>query len=78
MRPFSPSSRSRLLLATGASAQHQHGKPPAAPEAFTATPAFGPDGTLWLVRAVADRIVVSRSSDLGRSFSAPVAVTPNR
>src|SRR6266852_1512073 len=42
----------------------------------TATPAFGPDGTLWLVRANADRVVVLKSNDLGRSFSAPVAVTP--
>lgn len=47
-----------------------------APEPFTASPVFGPDGTLWLVRAMADRIVVSRSSDLGKSFSAPVVVTP--
>src|ERR1700755_287468 len=62
-----------LLLAGSASAQHQHGG--GAPEAFTATPAFAPDGTLWLVRAMADRIVVASSSDLGHSFSKPVAVT---
>ena len=45
-------------------------------KAFTATPAFAPDGTLWLVRANADRVVVVKSNDLGRSFSPPVAVTP--
>ena len=69
-----------FLLFTGAAAaqhQHQHGKSGAAgPEAFTATPAFGPDGTLWLVRAMADKIVVVRSADLGKTFSEPVAVTP--
>jgi len=57
--------------------QHQHGKPASgAPEAFTATPAFGPDGTLWLARTTANRVEVVRSNDLGRTFSAPVAVTP--
>jgi hypothetical protein len=67
-----------VLLAGGtAAAQHQHGKPGAgAPEAFTATPAFGPDGTLWLVRPMVDRIVVTQSRDLGKTFSQPVAVTP--
>jgi hypothetical protein len=66
------------LLAGGtAAAQHQHGRAGAgAPEAFTATPAFAPDGTLWLVRASADKVVVVKSSDLGRTFSGPVAVTP--
>lgn len=66
------------LLAGGtAAAQHQHGKPGAgAPEPFTAAPAFGPDGTLWLVRPVVDRIVVTRSADLGKTFTQPVVVTP--
>lgn len=65
------------LLAGGtAAAQHQHGKPGAAPEAFTATPAFGPDDTLWLVRPMVDRIVVTHSRDLGKTFSQPVVVTP--
>ena len=62
-----------VLLAGTAAAQH-HGHQSA--EAFTATPAFAPDGTLWLVRATANRIAVMKSTDLGRSFSAPVAVTP--
>jgi hypothetical protein len=63
-----------LLLGGTAAAQHHHDA--SSQEAFTATPAFGPDGTLWLVRANADRVVVVKSNDLGRSFSAPVAVTP--
>ena len=54
-----------------AAAQHQHGKPGSAPEAFTATPAFAPDGTLWVVRPAGDRIVVQRSTDLGKTFAAP-------
>ncbi|MGZ3299268.1 MAG: sialidase family protein, partial [Asticcacaulis sp.] len=63
-----------LLLGGTAAAQHHHAA--SSQEAFTATPAFGPDGTLWLVRANADRVVVVKSTDLGRTFSAPVAVTP--
>ena len=61
---------------TPAAAQHQHGKPGSAPEAFTATPAFAPDGTLWMARPTGNRIVVQRSTDLGKTFAAPVAVTP--
>jgi hypothetical protein len=45
-------------------------------EAFTATPAFAPDGTLWLARGGKDRVVVLHSTDLGKSFSAPLPVTP--
>jgi hypothetical protein len=65
------------LLGGAALAQHQNGKAGGAPEAFVATPAFGPDGTLWLVRSQANRIVVVHSGDLGRTFSPPVAVTPD-
>ena len=67
-----------LLAPAGtAGAQHNHAAPAGgAPEAFTAAPAFGPDGTLWLVRTEGNRIVVVRSSNLGRTFTAPVAVTP--
>jgi hypothetical protein len=69
-----------LLVGGTAAAQHHRDAKDAfvadSQKAFTATPAFGPDGTLWLVRANADRVVVVKSSDLGRSFSAPVAVTP--
>lgn len=67
-----------LLLAGSAGAQHQHhAKPASTPEAFTGSPAFGPDGTLWLVRTMADRIAVVRSTDLGKTFSEPVMVTPD-
>ena len=65
-----------VLLTSTATAQHQHGKPGNAPEAFTAAPAFGPDGTLWVVRPIGDRIGVLRSGDLGKTFSTPVMVTP--
>src|SRR5436853_6044614 len=63
-----------LLLASGVAGQHQHGG--GQPESCTATPAFGPDGTLWLARGGKDRAVVARSTDLGKSFSAAVSVTP--
>ena len=69
-----------LLLGGPALGQH-HVDPKAAfaadsREAFIATPAFAPDGTLWLARGGKDRVVVLRSTDLGKSFSAPVSVTP--
>src|SRR5262245_9925808 len=64
-----------ILLAGGASAQHHHGG--GTPEAFTATPAFAPDGTLWLVRAMTDRIVVRKSTEQRRTVSDPVAVAPD-
>jgi hypothetical protein len=44
--------------------------------ATSATPAFGPDGALWLVWAAGGRVSVARSGDLGRSFSNPVSVNP--
>jgi len=34
-----------VLLASAAAAQHQHGKPGRAPEAFTAAPAFAPSAS---------------------------------
>lgn len=65
-----------VLGASPAAAQHQHGSSGAkAPEPFTASPAFAPDGALWLVRPQGDRVVVMRSTDLGKSFEAPVEVT---
>ena len=73
MRKFLPAF-ALLLLASAAAAQHQHGG--SQPESFTATPAFGPDGTLWLARGSKDRVLVARSSDLGKSFVDPVSVTP--
>lgn len=44
--------------------------------ASSATPAFAPDGTLWLAWAAGNEVSVAHSSDRGRTFSAPVAVTP--
>ena len=66
-----------LLLAGPAAAQQHQGHAMAkTPEAFTATPAFAPDGALWLVRATTDKVEAVRSTDLGKTFSEPVAVTP--
>jgi hypothetical protein len=67
-----------LLGGTAAAQQHQHAMGAFgtdAREAFTATPAFSADGTLWLARGGADRVLVVKSSDLGKTFSAPVSVT---
>jgi len=60
---------------------HDHGAAKGCAEptlacATSATPAFGPDGSLWLVWAASGRVSVARSHDLGRSFSDPVAVNP--
>ena len=46
-------------------------------ETLTATPAFASDGTLWLV-AARRGIVVQRSSDHGKTLTAPVAVNRSR
>jgi hypothetical protein len=65
------------LAGTATAQQHQHNHGTAAtPEAFTATPAFAPDGSLWIARGTADRVLVARSTDLGKTFSDPVSVTP--
>lgn len=42
------------------------------------TPAFGSDGTLWLVWMAGGQISVASSKDAGHSFSAPVQVTKER
>jgi uncharacterized OB-fold protein len=81
MRLTTLSSLVLLMLAGPVAAQHQHQHghattASATPEAFTATPAFAPDGSLWIARGTADRVLVERSSDLGKTFSAPVSVTP--
>lgn len=69
-----------LAVAGIAAAQpHRHamdGAMGGSQQAFTATPAFAPDGTLWLVRAEANRVVVAKSMDLGKTFGTPVSVTP--
>jgi hypothetical protein len=43
--------------------------------ASKATPAFGPDGTLWLAWMAAGQVLVASSRDDGHKFSAPVHVT---
>ncbi len=79
-----------LLAAPAASQHQGHGNGggggrmarPAAPEcadaalscATAATPAFGPDGRLWLAWSAGGRVMVAHSRDLGASFSTPVAV----
>ncbi|WIM12519.1 sialidase family protein [Enhydrobacter sp.] len=66
------------VAGTAAAQPHQHdmdGAMAGAHEVFTATPAFAADGTLWVVRAESDRVVVARSADLGKTFSTPVSVT---
>jgi hypothetical protein len=60
---------------------HQHGSEAAACEqtvlrcASKVTPAFAPDGTLWLAWMAGGQISVARSKDTGVSFSTPVSVT---
>jgi hypothetical protein len=60
----------------------KHGKPMAACTeptlacATIVTPSFAPDGSLWVAFTANKQILVARSTDLGRSFGAPTAVTP--
>ena len=70
-----------VLLPAAAAAQmtHSHGGRQACDEpalrcATKVTPAFAPDGALWLAWAVGGKVSVARSPDLGRTFSPPVAV----
>lgn len=42
------------------------------------TPAFGPDGTLWLAWMAGGQVSVASSQDVGRSFSTPTQVTTKR
>jgi hypothetical protein len=72
-----------VTLAGAAAAQHQHhgdgmkSFSADARDAFTATPAFAADGTLWVARGTADRVLVAKSTDLGKTFTNPVSVTPD-
>ncbi len=66
----------------GAFAQmnHQHASEAACEEtvlrcASKVTPAFGPDGTLWLAWMAGGQISVASSKDEGKTFSSPVRVT---
>jgi hypothetical protein len=59
---------------------HQHASEAACDEvalrcASKVTPAFGPDGTLWLAWMAGGQVSVASSKDGGRSFSTPVQVT---
>lgn len=73
------------LCASAALAQmahhHEAGNPKCANASLAcatqATPAFAPDGTLWLAWAANGTVSVAHSPDLGRTFSTPVAVNPN-
>jgi hypothetical protein len=62
---------------------HQHASEAACDEtilrcASKVTPAFGPDGTLWLAWMAGGQISVASSKDGGKTFSVPVAVTKER
>ena len=62
---------------------HQHASETACDEAALrcaskVTPAFGPDGTLWLAWMAGGQISIASSKDAGRSFSTPVQVTRER
>jgi hypothetical protein len=62
---------------------HQHATEAACDEptlrcASKVTPAFGPDGMLWLAWIAGGEISVANSRDHGHSFSAPVRVTRER
>ncbi|MEN3349594.1 MAG: hypothetical protein V7632_3229 [Bradyrhizobium sp.] len=69
-----------LPRVTSAQMSHQHASEAACEEtdlhcATKVTPAFGPDGTLWLAWMAGGQISVASSKDQGRSFSKPVQVT---
>src|SRR5215467_3601697 len=42
------------------------------------TPAFGPDGTLWLAWIAGGQVLVASSRDEGHSFSEPVQITHDK
>ena len=71
------------LWSGAAPAQQTHMHAAAAPCAGTelacanvATPAFGPDGSLWLIWGAGGKVMVARSGDLGKTFAPAVAVNP--
>jgi hypothetical protein len=62
---------------------HQHASEAACDEvtlrcASKVTPAFSPDGTLWLAWMAGGKVSVASSKDAGHSFSTPVLVTKER
>ncbi|EKS28042.1 sialidase family protein [Afipia felis] len=42
------------------------------------TPAFGPDGKLWIAMLAGGKVAVANSTDGGRNFTKPVAVTDQK
>ncbi len=73
---------SRTVLADMSHMEHMHDRPQACAEATlacaaTATPAFAPDGALWLAARSGNRIFVVKSLDHGGSFSPPMVITPD-
>jgi hypothetical protein len=74
-----------LLQQGGAWAQmsHNHASEAACEEtalrcASKVTPAFGPDGRLWLAWMAGGHVLVASSGDAGQSFSSPVQVTKDK
>jgi hypothetical protein len=74
-----------LLWQNYAAAQmhHQHSPEAACDEpqlrcATKVTSAFAPDGTLWLAWMAGGKIWVASSRDAGKTFSTPLAATPER
>lgn len=64
-------------IVAGQHQEHGAAPPPCADEsslkcAATATPAFAPDGSLWLVWSGAGKVWAARSEDMGRSLFQPV------
>src|SRR6185312_4428606 len=70
----------RAALSHDAQHMHHHAPPPAACQttalacASVATPAFAPDGKLWLTWVAGGRVSVASSADLGKTFSRPVTL----
>jgi len=70
----------RAALSHDAQHMHHHAPPPAACQttalacASVATPAFAPDGKLWLTWVAGGRVSVASSTDHGKTFSQPTTL----
>src|SRR6185436_16542273 len=70
----------RAELSHDAQHMHHHAPPPAACQttalacASVATPAFAPDGKLWLTWVAGGRVSVASSTDHGKTFSQPTTL----
>lgn len=64
-----------LALIRGGGAQPPVSKGPRAATSSVPTPAFAPDGTLWLTWVDASRVFAASSKDLGKSFSPAVSIS---